>query len=75
MGYLFQTSSKKEGLDLYNPEYKIDKAVLFYRLSHECVNVLLGSVVKDPTSSLVNFAVRSKPNCIPPAPVEPGFPD
>jgi hypothetical protein len=55
MGYLFQTSSKKEGLDLYNPEYKIDKAVLFYRLSHNCVNVLFGFADRNPKSSLVNL--------------------
>lgn len=30
IGYWFQTSSKKEGLDLYNPEYKSDKVVIFY---------------------------------------------
>jgi hypothetical protein len=29
MGYWFQTSSKKEGIDPYNPDYKINKAVLF----------------------------------------------
>lgn len=29
IGYSFQTSSKKEGLDLYNPEYNSDKVVLF----------------------------------------------
>ena len=46
MGYLFQTSSKKEGLDLYNPEYKTDKAVLFYRLSYDCVNGLPGCGIK-----------------------------
>lgn len=38
MGYLFQTSSKKEGVDPYNPEYVSSKAVLFYRLSPKKVN-------------------------------------
>jgi len=40
MGYSFQTSSKKDGIDPYNPECEIGKAVLFYRLSPKKVNLM-----------------------------------
>jgi hypothetical protein len=40
MGYSFQTSSKKERVDPYNPECFTGKAVLFYRLSPKKENLM-----------------------------------
>jgi hypothetical protein len=48
MGYLFQTSSNKEGLDLYNPEYTNRQSCPILPLVSLTRNVLFGFSGKHP---------------------------
>jgi hypothetical protein len=65
MGYLFQTSSNKEGLDLYNPEYTNRQSCPILPLVSLTRNVLFGFPANIQVARLVKFTVRKTHSCNP----------